>query len=462
MSRALALDPVAPSAERYVALVRCTRAQLARWIASADGVRARVDDGGGGSPLTRANATTRGARSGGGEKTWTIEADGVVDVFHSIADEGRATVVRGEVRFESANEGRALETVGTAREKLRPKRSLEDGTARRVKMRGEEELREKRERHLKVVEVDEVAGREGASAATSDGLRRDLERWSRVVAAAMLDGSGSEFSRVKAAVMSLLFERPLSENAIRDCVAKGFALACKPPPNQRVVRETIKHVAQLRPPGRYELVDGKRRDAQKSHAQLTAAAKHIKLPKKEKAAAAAPPCAPSQPTSTQATNGTSVPTPPLQEPPRVLRNGITVDLGDRSPSIDLDPHAHVFARRPPAKTREIAPRAAGDDDDDWRHLTPSPTVDVIESHDECEALKATYDTKYDTYVSLHARLAANADEYEALRRGDDAAALLPRFASLRRERYAAMRDVFDGLHDELLRIRVAIDAFASV
>ena len=46
--------------------------------------------------------------------------------------------------------------------------------------------------------------------------------------------------------------------------------------------------------------------------------------------------------------------------------------------------------------------------------------------------------------------------------GDDAAALLPRFASLRRERYAAMRDVFDGLHDELLRIRVAIDAFASV
>ena len=166
MSRALALDPVAPSAERYVALVRCTRAQLARWIASADGVRARVDDGGGGSPLTRANATTRGARSGGGEKTWTIEADGVVDVFHSIADEGRATVVRGEVRFESANEGRALETVGTAREKLRPKRSLEDGTARRVKMRGEEELREKRERHLKVVEVDEVAGREGASAAT--------------------------------------------------------------------------------------------------------------------------------------------------------------------------------------------------------------------------------------------------------------------------------------------------------
>jgi len=25
-----------------------------------------------------------------------------------------------------------------------------------------------------------------------------------------------------------------------------------------------------------------------------------------------------------------------------------------------------------------------------------------------------------------------------------------------------MRDVFDGLHDELLRIRVAIDAFASV
>ena len=46
-----------------------------------------------------------------------------------------------------------------------------------------------------------------------------MVRWSRVVAAAMLDGSGSEFSRDKAAVMSLLFERPLSENAIRDCVA---------------------------------------------------------------------------------------------------------------------------------------------------------------------------------------------------------------------------------------------------
>ena len=86
-------------------------------------------------------------------------------------------VARGTARPEGAREGGSLRAVGAVSEKLRPKRSLEDGTARRVKMRGEEELREKRERH--VVMVDARDAPEPTTARRRRGL--DVKRDVRAV-----------------------------------------------------------------------------------------------------------------------------------------------------------------------------------------------------------------------------------------------------------------------------------------
>ena len=234
------------------------------------------------------------------------------------------------------------------------------------------------------------------------------------------------------------------------------------------MRDAIKQVATLRPPGRYELLGHVRRKAKERHDALTAAAREMRLPRRDVRTTEAP--AKTTKAAERATKTSSrgepsnadgsVPTPPLQEPPKVLKNGVTVDLGDRSPSLDLEPHA-CAAPGAARGARDITERVPGDDDDDWRDIKPSPHVDSIDSIHEFEALKAVYDTKYGVYLRLHATLALNADEYERVRRGDDAIARLERFATLRTERYAAMRDVFDALHGELAHIRSLIDGFRA-
>jgi len=474
------LDPAVGAKDprgRFVALVRCSRAQLARWRRDANEIYARIE-GGDAAADQGTDAVENGRkRTVGGDRAWVLRCKDAEDTFASIAEDGTATVVRGDAFEESdaGASGRALKAVGFVGEKLRPRRTLEDGTAARVKQRGEEELREKRERHLKVVDVSEAralearAEEDGAATGGRTPVRRDLDRWAKVVAASLLTGSGGEFARVKHAVSALLFERPLSENAIRDCVGKGFALCAKPAPSQKLVRDAVKQVAKLQPPGRYELLGTVRRVAEEQSAMLTASARDLKLPS-VKPEAAAPLMTDEleeveeagkvkeKETRVVVEEEPSVPTPPLQEPPKVLRKGVTMDLGDQSPSLDLEPNAHEVPR---AVALDVPERAKGDVDDAWSRYVPSPPVGEIETDDELEAVKAMYDTKYAIYVSIHARLSANADEYEELRRGQNSRRALERFTEIRRERYSRMRGVFNALHDELESIRFAVDAFVG-
>jgi len=459
---------------RFVALVRCSRAQLARWRRDSSEIYARIE-GGGAAADARHDEDENGRKgTNRGGRTWMIRCKDSLDTFASIAEDGTATVVRGDA-FEASDgqSERALRAVGFVGEKLRPRRTLEDGTAARVKQRGEEELREKRERHLKVMDVSEARAlearvEEDAEASGRTPVRRDLDRWAKTVAASVLTGSGGDFARVKHAVSALLFERPLSENAIRDCVGKGFALCAKRAPSPKLVRDAVKQVGKLQPPGRYELLGTVRRAAEEQSAMLIASARDLKLP------SVTPAEAPSTMGEVEDTaeagkvekekrgggggEEPSVPTPPLQEPPKVLRKGVTMDLGDQSPSLDLEPNAHAVPR---AFALDIPERAKGDVDDAWTRYVPSPSFGEIETEDELEAVKAMYDTKYATYVSIHARLSANADEYEELRRGQNSRRALERFTEIRRERYSRMRGVFNALHDELENIRFAVDAFVG-
>lgn len=466
--------PVNANAPRghFVALVRCSRAQLARWRRDSSEIYARIE-GDGAAADARHDEDENGRKgTNHGGRTWMIRCKDSSDTFASIAEDGTATVVRGDA-FEASDgqSERALRAVGFVGEKLRPRRTLEDGTAARVKQRGEEELREKRERHLKVMDVSEARAlearvEEDAEASGRTPVRRDLDRWAKIVAASVLTGSGGDFARVKHAVSALLFERPLSENAIRDCVGKGFALCAKRAPSPKLVRDAVKQVGKLQPPGRYELLGTVRRAAEEQSAMLTASARDLKLP------SVTPAEAPSTMGEVEDTaeagkvekekrgggEEPSVPTPPLQEPPKVLRKGVTMDLGDQSPSLDLEPNAHAVPR---AFALDIPERAKGDIDDAWTRYVPSPSFGEIETEDELEAVKAMYDTKYATYVSIHARLSANADEYEELRRGQNSRRALERFTEIRRERYSRMRGVFNALHDELENIRFAVDAFVG-
>ena len=469
MSRTIDLDPVDPrerSAPPFVALVRCSRAHIDDWIAAAARAASASRDAG---DEDAARLTARvDVGEDGKTRAWTLACDGRARAFASIAEEGEAMVARGTARPEGGREGGSLRAVGAVSEKLRPKRSLEDGTARRVKMRGEEELREKRERHVVMVDARDAPEPTTSAAAAREDVKRDVERWTRLVAASAMSEDGGEFARLKGAVSALLHERPLSENAMRECVARGFAAASRRAPGAATVRDAIKQVATLRPPGRYELLGHVRRKAKERHDALTAAAREMRLPRRDVRTTEAP--AKTTKAAERATKTSSrgepsnadgsVPTPPLQEPPKVLKNGVTVDLGDRSPSLDLEPHTRA-APGAARGARDITERVPGDDDDDWRDIKPSPHVDSIDSIHEFEALKAVYDTKYGVYLRLHATLALNADEYERVRRGDDAIARLERFATLRTERYAAMRDVFDALHGELAHIRSLIDGFRA-
>ena len=114
---------------------------------------------------------------------------------------------------------------------------------------------------------------------------------------------------------------------------------------------------------------------------LTAAAREMRLPRRDVRTTEAP--AKTTKAAERATKTSSrgepsnadgsVPTPPLQEPPKVLKNGVTVDLGDRSPSLDLEPHA-CAAPGAVRGARDITERVPGDDDDDWRDIKLSPHV----------------------------------------------------------------------------------------
>ena len=450
MPRARALDP-APVRARAVVLLRCSRAQLRRWIDAIDaGDDVHVE-------RDRAVAATRSTTT---HARWTIEHGARVDAFAADVAHARTVVVRGDV-FGSEREV-GMETIGRARTRLRRTRTLESGTARRVRARAEEELREKRERHVMVVGVED------APEATGDArARREAEARARVVAAACAESGAGESAKLRGAIMALLHERPLAVNAVRDSVARGYALLGRETPSQQLVSSCVKQVAKLCPPGRYELLGHSRKRAQERHETLTAAARDLKISTRESEGMTTTTTTTTikvaEPSKSSAraerAPDVSVPTPPLQEPPRVLRGDITVDLGDQSPSLDLEPNAHVVPRSTPGHTEiEISERVAGDDDDAWRHPGPPLDVDVIESPYELEAVKATFDVKYALYRDLHSRLTANAEEYERVRRSKDPHRALERFAALRRERYAAMRVVFDALHDELARVRRVIDA----
>lgn len=452
------LDPPSTSnRSTFISLVRASEAQLARWCdASARGERIEI------TFHERERASSDDGRENKRriieERTidrCVVTHDGETSAFRAIVDDGRSVVARGDVLArESAKE--SAQTLGACALKFRPIRSLDDGTAARVRQRGEEELRERRERHAKVVDIGECEGE-----AERTPARRELERWAKIVGASVMEGQGGDIVRLRNALAALLHERPLSRNALKECVERGYALAGREePPSQKFTRDAIKQVSAFRSPGRYELLASVRKLAADQHAMLTAIARDLKFKDvgacggdKARRRAAATPAA-----------ETSVPTPPLQEPPRVLRGGVTVDLGgDRSPSIDLDPHAHVISRNSSFADARVVirPRVEGDDDDAWRDFRPLPPVGVIETADEFEAVKAMYDAKYAAYLSLHVRLAANAAEYEALRKREDRRALLERFATLRRDRYAAMRVAFDALHGELSEITFACDAYAA-
>jgi hypothetical protein len=470
------LDPPRGDERAVIAIVRCSPAQIARWCASARegrGIDVTFDRECGGAsssfaaPSTHENGANVAVKA---SVRCSVRSGSETCAFRGIEDDGKSVVVRGSVVGASERDAPALTVLGAAALKCRPIRSLEDGTAARVKQRGEEELREKRERHAKIVEVGEVPANAAEAARTP--VRRELERWSRIVGASMMGGSGGDIVRLRNALAALLHERPLSRNALQECVERGYALAGRESaPNQKFTRDAIKQVSAFRSPGRYELLASVRKHAAEQHVTLTALVRDMKFKDvgdkdKAKRSVGGTGTGASAPASARAVES-SVPTPPLQEPPRVLRNGVVVDLGgDRSPSIDLDPHAHVIPRSSSFTETQIvvAPRAAGDDDDAWRNFQPSPPIGIIETADEFEAIKAMYDAKYAAYLSMHARLTANANEYEALRKRDRqlAARALERFTHLRRDRYAEMRVAFDALHDELADISRAVDAYSRL
>lgn len=307
---------------------------------------------------------------------------------------------------------------------------------------------------------------------------RISERLAALAAAAARAASGRAANQLRAALLVILSERPLTFAAAHAAVTAGLAAANLSTPHRSAVEEAVKRVASYRAPGRYHVDAAFREEG----AELLRAAE-----------AEAP---------------ATVLTPPLRVPSSVgfargggmidrdIAAGLTDEEGGNTP--DHAPGgARETAESDAAAAAEMAtrPRAVGDDDDAWMAYIPeanaakewtsartqTPRADggwgdatiSISSDEEFRRRRAAFNREYATYAKTHAALEANAREFAALRerrdaavaRGEASAAGLTRrmaeFRVIRHERYAEMMRVFEHLEAKLGAVKRALKAYAK-
>ena len=314
---------------------------------------------------------------------------------------------------------------------------------------------------------------------------RISERLAALAAAAARAASSRAANQLRAALLVLLSERPLTFAAAHAAATAGLVAANLPIPPRCAVEEAVKRVASYRAPGRWHVDAALREEG----AELLRAAE-----------AEAP---------------ATVLTPPLRVPSSVgfargegvidrdIAAGLTDEEGGNTP--DHAPgSARETAESDAAAAAEMAtrPRAVGDDDDTWMAYIPEANAAKegtsartqtscadggrgdatrigeewtvsISSDEEFRRQRAAFNREYATYAETHAALEANAREFAALRERRDAAAArgeasaagltrrMAEFRVIRHERYAEMMRVFEHLEAKLGAVKRALKAYAK-
>ena len=313
---------------------------------------------------------------------------------------------------------------------------------------------------------------------------RNSERLAALATAAARAASGRAANQLRAALLVILSERPLTFAAAHAAATAGLAAANLPTPHRSAVEEAVKRVASYRAPGRYHVHAALREEG----AELLRAAE-----------AEAP---------------ATVLTPPLRVPSSIgfargggvidrdIAAGLTDEEGGNTP--DHAPGgARETAESDAAAAAEMAtrPRAVGDDDDAWMAYIPEANAakegtsartrtsradggwgdatrigeetTSISSDEEFRRRRAAFNREYATYARTHAALEANAREFAALRERRDAAAArgeasaagltrrMAEFRVIRHERYAEMMRVFEHLEAKLGAVKRALKAYAK-
>ena len=97
-------------------------------------------------------------------------------------------------------------------------------------------------------------GRESAGAAAAAG-KLERERLVALAAAAARAASGRAANQLRASLLALLRDRPLTFATTHAAVGAGLAAANLPVPPRAAVEDAVKRVATYRAPGRYHLVE---------------------------------------------------------------------------------------------------------------------------------------------------------------------------------------------------------------
>ena len=312
------------------------------------------------------------------------------------------------------------------------------------------------------------------------------ERLAALAAAAARAASSRAANQLRAALLVILSERPLTFAAAHAAATAGLVAANLPTPPRSAVEEAVKRVASYRAPGRLHVDAALREEG----AELLRAAE-----------AEAP---------------ATVRTPPLRVPSSVgfassggvidrdIAAGLTDEEGGNTP--DCAPGgARETANVEDASAEDGSPpprpRAVGDDDDAWMAYIPEVKAAkegtsagafrgdgdrsdatrigdaigeaTVSSDAEFRRRRAAFNREYATYAKTHAALEANAREFAALRerrdtavaRGEASAAGLTRraaeFRVIRHERYAEMARVFEHLEAKLGAVKRALEAYAK-
>jgi len=314
---------------------------------------------------------------------------------------------------------------------------------------------------------------------------RISERLAALAAAAARAASSRAANQLRAALLVLLSERPLTFAAAHAAATAGLVAANLPIPPRCAVEEAVKRVASYRAPGRWHVDAALREEG----AELLRAAE-----------AEAP---------------ATVLTPPLRVPSSVgfargegvidrdIAAGLTDEEGGNTPDGAPGGERETAGAEDGSASPPTRPRAVGDDDDAWMAYIPEvkaakegtsarafrgdggwsdatrigdatgeATVSVS-SDAEFRRRRAAFNREYATYAKTHAALEANAREFAALReqrdtavaRGEASAAGLTRraaeFRVIRHERYAEMARVFEHLEAKLGAVKRALEAYAK-
>ena len=309
------------------------------------------------------------------------------------------------------------------------------------------------------------------------------ERLAALAAAAARAASSRAANQLRAALLVILSERPLTFAAAHAAATAGLVAANLPTPPRSAVEEAVKRVASYRAPGRLHVDAALREEG----AELLRAAE-----------AEAP---------------ATVRTPPLRVPSSVgfassggvidrdIAAGLTDEEGGNTPDGAPGGERETAGAEDGSASPPTRPRAVGDDDDAWMAYIPEVKAAkegtsagafrgdgdrsdatrigdaigeaTVSSDAEFRRRRAAFNREYATYAKTHAALEANAREFAALRerrdtavaRGEASAAGLTRraaeFRVIRHERYAEMARVFEHLEAKLGAVKRALEAYAK-